>query len=193
MTHTPTQTPLTHLNPQTPQRPQTPPETPQRLPLTPRRAHRGTHEKAEDDAARIRHRRHTPQPPQKAHWRPQNRATITADIQITPTPDGNRVNPSSSPMRKRPRHSYGAPTTPASLKFRVQHCEEWRPFSLPPLFRFREASFFGTPKKQDREKGREKSPFFAVSLGIFRRCRVWAVVLVAVEGLRKSYVVSRLL
>jgi len=36
-------------------------------------------------------------------------------------------------------------------------------------------------------------PFFAVPLGIFRRCRVWAVVLVAVVGLRKSYVVSRLL
>jgi hypothetical protein len=49
-------------------------------------------------------------------------------------------------------------------------------------------------RKSGREKKRlERTPFFAVPLGVFRRCRVWAVVLVAVVGLRKSNVVSRLL
>jgi len=169
MTHTPTQTPPTHLNPQTPQRPQTPPETPQRLPLTPRRAHRGTHEKAEDDAARIRHRRHTPQPPQNAHWRPQNRATRTADTETTPTPDGNRVNPSSSPMRKRPRHSYGAPTTHTSLKLRIQYCEEWRP---PPSFVFTRRHSSAPQRDKIGRRGGKSTPFFAVPLGTLRRCRV---------------------
>jgi hypothetical protein len=56
-----------------------------------------------------------------------------------------------------------------------------------------ETPFFGAPKKQKREKRLKSTPFFAVRLGVFRRCRVWAVVLVAVVGLRKSNVVSRLL
>jgi len=56
-----------------------------------------------------------------------------------------------------------------------------------------EAPFFGAPQKQKREKSGKGTPFFAVPLGVFRRCRVWAVVPVAVVGLRKSNVVSRLL
>jgi hypothetical protein len=53
--------------------------------------------------------------------------------------------------------------------------------------------FFGAPQKQKLEIKAENTPFFAVPLGVFRRCRAWAVVLVAVVGLRKSNVVSRLL
>jgi hypothetical protein len=56
-----------------------------------------------------------------------------------------------------------------------------------------DAPFFGAPKKRKREKRLKNTPFFAVPLGVFRRRRVWAVVLVAVMGLRKSNVVSRLL
>jgi hypothetical protein len=56
-----------------------------------------------------------------------------------------------------------------------------------------EMPFFGALQKQKRREEGKRTPFFAVPLGVFRRCRVWAVVLVAVVGLRKSNVVSRLL
>jgi hypothetical protein len=49
-----------------------------------------------------------------------------------------------------------------------------------------ETPFFGASQKQKRREEGKITPFFAVPLGVFRRCRVWAVVLVAVVGLRKK-------